>query len=127
MSDTLVFVELPDGRDVHAGWIRYEVNARQYKPSINFEYSAGFLADPNGYPLSPDLPLHAGFIAAPMSRSVFMAFADTQPDAWGRKLIQADSRRIAKEEGRRWSPPSELDLLLRVPDRTRQGAIRFRE
>lgn len=127
MSDTLVFVELPDGRDIHAGWIHYEVNAGQYKPSINFEYSAGFLADPNNYPLSPDLPLHAGFIAAPMTRPVFMAFADTQPDAWGRKLIQADSRRIAKEEGHRWSPPSQLDLLLHVPDRTRQGAIRFRE
>lgn len=127
MTETVVFVEVPDGRTVHAGWIHYEPNAGQYKPSINFEYAGDFLADPGAYPLSPDLPLHSGFIPAPMSRDVFMAFADVQPDMWGRRLMHADFRRLAREEGRRWAPPSELDMLLHVPDQTRQGALRFRE
>jgi serine/threonine-protein kinase HipA len=126
MTETLVYVDLPEGRTVHAGWIHYETNAGQYKPSINFEYAATFLGDPDAYELSPDLPLRSGFLAAPLSRDVFMAFADAQPDAWGRKLLQPEFRRRARTEGRQWTPPTEMDMLLQVPDRTRQGALRFR-
>jgi len=92
---------------------------------MNFEYTAEYLADRGAYPLSPDLPLDRGFQAARMNRPIFAALSDAQPDAWGRKLLQADNRRQARQTGVGWRPLTEIDFLLRVPDETRQGALRF--
>jgi len=125
MSVTEVFVELPGGETVQAGRIHFQVNPGQYKPTINFEYSSGYLGTASAYALSPDLPLHAGYQSAPMQRSTFMALADVQPDSWGRRLLQSESRRAARDAGLRWEPPTDLDLLLLIPDLTRQGALRF--
>ncbi len=44
------------------------------------------------------------------------AFSDSAPDRWGRRLIRRASARV----------PDEVDYLLGVYDRTRQGALRFR-
>ena len=61
-------------------------------------YDAQWLASPNRFEVSPDLPLLAGFQArrAPSKAdSIFqLALADTMPDAWGRRVI---ARAHAKE------------------------------
>ncbi|MFC4244021.1 type II toxin-antitoxin system HipA family toxin [Gryllotalpicola reticulitermitis] len=126
MTDTSVFVELPGGETVLAGWIHFQINPGEYKPTINFEYAQDYLGAPGAYAFSPDLPLNAGYQSAPMQRETFMALADVQPDSWGRRLLQSESRRAAREAGIRWEPPTGLDLLLAVPDITRQGALRFK-
>lgn len=125
MTDTAVFVELPDGRTVQAGWVRHSTTPGRRLPSINFEYEPSYLSDAGAYPLSPDLPLVQGFMAGPLNRPVFAALSDAQPDAWGRKLLQADNRRQPRGPGTRWQPLTEVEFLLRVPDETRQGALRF--
>jgi len=53
-------------------------------------------------------------LVTPFSRGVFMAFAHAQPDTWETKLLQAEFRRLARAEGRRWTPPTEMDMLLHV-------------
>lgn len=57
--------------------------------------------------------------------STFFAFRDVQPDRWGTRLLESAERRAARAEGRRPKQLSELDILLRIGDETRQGALRF--
>ncbi|HSW18498.1 MAG TPA: type II toxin-antitoxin system HipA family toxin [Ramlibacter sp.] len=92
-----------------------------------FQYAASWLADPNRFEISPDLPLVAGFQTrkAPSAHdSVFhLAIADTAPDAWGRRVIdraRAKDRRTNPKLG----PLTELDYLCAVDDFSRIGAIR---
>ena len=93
-----------------------------------FHYAASWLADPNHFEISPDLPLVAGFQTrkAPSAHdSVFhFAMADTTPDAWGRRVIgraRAKDRRTNPKLG----PLTELDYLCAVDDFSRIGALRL--
>jgi len=70
--------------------------------------------------------LLSGLQQSPANQKIFGAFADSSPDRWGRNLIKrAETRRVAHEAA---TPRSfgEFDLLLRVRDDLRQGAIRYR-
>lgn len=106
-------------------------HARQGQREFStFAYDPQWLASPERFEVSPDLPLVAGFQARrPASKAdpVFhLALADTAPDAWGRRVI---ARAHAKERQRDPLLPAltELDYLAAVDDFSRVGALRLRD
>jgi serine/threonine-protein kinase HipA len=93
-----------------------------------FVYAESWLNDPEAFDISPDLPLAPGYVprrAPSDGDSAFhFAFADTEPDAWGRQVIE---RAHAKERQKdpKLAPLTELDYLCAVDDFSRMGALRF--
>ncbi len=74
--------------------------------------------------VSPDLLPTSGWQAVRRNgrRSPFpMAFADTEPDSWGRRVIDRAYRKSGAKQGRL----DDLDYLLAVDDFSRVGALRF--
>ncbi len=100
--------------------------AREYSV---FAYSQAWLGHPARFAISPDLALAMGYqIRKPPTKDdarFFLALADTEPDAWGRRVI---ARAHAKE--RKINPTlkalTELDYLCDVDDFSRIGALRLR-
>jgi serine/threonine-protein kinase HipA len=100
--------------------------AREYSV---FAYSEEWLRHPSRFAISPDLTLESGYqIRKPPTKDdtrFFLALADTEPDAWGRRVI---ARAHAKE--RQKNPAlkalTELDYLCAVDDFSRIGALRLR-
>jgi serine/threonine-protein kinase HipA len=93
--------------------------------SASFLYDSTYLANPQAYALDPVLPLVSGTLQAPGNQRIFGAFSDSCPDRWGQRLIErAEARRVAIDGGTLRSF-GQFDLLLRVRDDLRQGAIRF--
>jgi serine/threonine-protein kinase HipA len=99
-----------------------------------FAYDASWLSDASRFEVSPDLPLIAGhqFRKAPSKEdSTFhFAFADTEPDGWGCRVIARDHakrRNVAQATGGPVPSASltEMDYLLAVDDMSRIGAIRL--
>ncbi|MDG0024804.1 type II toxin-antitoxin system HipA family toxin [Trinickia sp. Y13] len=99
-----------------------------------FSYDTAWLAAPERFELSPDLALVEGhqFRKAPSKDdSVFhFAFADTEPDGWGCRVIARDHakrRRAAHVAGidATAAALTEMDYLLGVDDRSRIGALRL--
>ena len=86
---------------------------RRGQVTTSFTYDEAYLARPDAFAIDPSLPLagRVGFAAGLPG-----AFSDSAPDRWGRRLIRRASARV----------PDEVDYLLGVYDRTRQGALRFR-
>lgn len=101
--------------------------AREYSA---FAYDAAWLAAPERFEISPDLPLLSGHQvrrAPTREDSVFPhALADTEPDAWGRRVIAR-----AHARARRLDPAlpalTAFDYLLAVDDFSRVGALRLRD
>jgi serine/threonine-protein kinase HipA len=56
---------------------------------------------------------------------MFGAIGDSAPDRWGRRLIQREEERKAREQKRVPRTLTEADYLLGVGDIARQGALRF--
>lgn len=95
-----------------------------------FAYAQSWLQSPSRFAVSPDLPLIAErqFKKAPSrADSVFHgAFADAEPDGWGRRLIaRAHARRRARSSANVSVALDALDYLLAVDDESRVGALRF--
>lgn len=95
-----------------------------------FAYSDDWLSDPQFFHVSPDLNRQAGFqTRKPPSRndsSFFLALGDTEPDAWGRRVIaRAHAKARAKDASLR--ALTELDVLAAVDDFSRVGALRLRD
>ena len=94
-----------------------------------FAYREDWLRSPSRFAVSPDLNLAPGYQIrkAPTKDDsrFFLALADTEPDAWGRRII---ARAHAKE--RKNNPAlkalTELDYLCAVDDFSRVGALRLR-
>lgn len=78
--------------------------------------------------ISPDLQRVHGFQArrAPTKDDscFFQALADTEPDAWGRRVIARAHARERKDNGA-LGPLTELDYLCAVDDFSRIGALRL--
>jgi serine/threonine-protein kinase HipA len=100
------------------------------RQNATFAYDESWLTNPERIQVSPDLPLVSGYQprkAPTREDSVFhFAIADTEPDAWGRRII---ARAHAK---RRKTDPTlnaltEMDYLLAVDDFSRVGALRLRD
>jgi len=100
--------------------------AREYSV---FAYGQDWLRHPSRFSVSPDLALAPGHqVRKPPTRDdprFFLALADTEPDAWGRRVI---ARAHAKDRKRDPSLKAltELDYLCAVDDFSRIGALRLR-
>ena len=105
------------GRKRVLGRLRFETDGR--RQHSQFEYADEWLAAKDRFALSPGLPLREGghYSSGKDDKrsSLPECFSDAAPDAWGRDLM-------TKALG---GGLSEYDYLVRVDDRTRQGALRF--
>lgn len=124
MPEVEVIVQIL-GENVVAG--RMWTHRHRGRESATFRYSPDYLSRENAYALDPALPLLDGPQQTPEGRAAFGAFSDCAPDRWGRRLIQRDERRRAKQEGETERSLGEADYLLGVRDDLRQGALRFRD
>ncbi len=95
-----------------------------------FAYSEAWLADPQYFDISPDLQRLPGHQlrkpAAKDDSRFFLALADTEPDAWGRRVI-ARAHAKARARNAALGPLSEVDYLSAVDDFSRVGALRLRD
>ncbi|WP_144875279.1 type II toxin-antitoxin system HipA family toxin [Microbacterium sp. 1.5R] len=107
-------VVLPSGDETPAGTVDDTGGV------VAFEYSRDYLAHPDSYALAPSLPLGRGEFLPAGTRPMLAGLADAQPDTWGRRLMQSIERRATG----RYQHLSELDVLRRVGDAERLGALR---
>jgi serine/threonine-protein kinase HipA len=113
------------------GLLRYDSQGN--RESSAFEYSASWLGAEDRYNIEPGLPLVAGpqYHRKVGQGSVFhAALADTEPDGWGKRVIQRDHAKRRQEARRRGDavemlPLNSLDYLLAVDDVARVGALRL--
>jgi serine/threonine-protein kinase HipA len=120
-------------RAIALGELAYAKEGR--REHSTFAYDAAWLNQAaSRFMISPDLPLVAGNQfrkAAAKEDSIFhFAFADTQPDGWGCRVIARDHakrRKVAQAGGQQALAVelSEMDFLLGVDDMSRIGAIRL--
>jgi serine/threonine-protein kinase HipA len=115
------------------GALRYDQQGA--RESAAFEYDAGWLAAPDRFSIEPGLPLVEGpqFHRKAGDGSVFhSAIADTEPDGWGRSVIQRDHAK-RRQDARRaggsieTGPLNAMDYLLAVDDVSRVGALRLQD
>lgn len=113
---------LPLGR---LGWLRQ--GGREFS---TLAYAPSWLSSPERFEVSPDLPLtgaHQVRRAPTREDSVFHhALADTEPDAWGRRVIaRAHARSCQRDPS--IGPLTAFDTLAAVDDYCRVGALRLRD
>ena len=119
--------------DRPAGVLRFESQAARQRAS--FQFNEQWLAHPDRFTFDPALPLVTGpqFQRPTGNGSVFpAAIADTEPDGWGRRVIQRDHakrRQADRKSGRPTTVASlnAVDFLLAVDDSSRMGALRFQD
>ena len=105
------------------------------RESATFEYDPVWLDAIDRFAIDPGLPLVSGpqFHRKTREGSVFhAAIADTEPDGWGRRVIQRDHAKRRQEARRRGEPVearplNAMDYLLAVDDVSRVGALRFQD
>lgn len=119
--ELLVYVDRAAG-PVPCGRLWTRSGARQ---GASFEYDARWLADRSAFALDPDLPLGRGQFHT--ARALFRAFSDPAPDRWGQMLLRRAERARARREGRQPRSLTDVDFLTLVDDRTRLGALRFKD
>lgn len=95
-----------------------------------FAYSDDWLSDAQFFDVSPDLNRQSGYqLRKPPTQNdscFFLALADTEPDAWGRRVIaRAHAKARAKDASLR--PLTEANYLACVDDFSRVGALRLRD
>lgn len=119
-----VFVDLEGGpHRVGRLWSR----TNKGRESASFEYDEDWVRSSLRFPLDPLLTLDAGTHHTRPGQPLFGALGDSAPDRWGRALMKRAERRAAEHEGRAPRTLMEVDFLLMVDDKIRQGALRFRE
>ena len=95
-----------------------------------FAYTSSWLAHAERFEISPDLPLREGYLTrrAPSGEdSPFpLALADTEPDAWGKRVIQRAHAKH-RQRDRSLGALTRFDLLTAVDDFSRVGALRLRD
>lgn len=119
--EILVYLDIK-GKPVLVG--RLWARERTGRESSSFAYDPSWLKRKGAFALSPTLMLTAGQFQAQGLPNVF---GDTAPDSWGRKLMLRRERARAKKAK---TPPRtlfEIDYLAGVDDRTRIGALRFKD
>ena len=95
-----------------------------------FAYSDDWLADTQFFDFSLDLNRQSGYqLRKPPTKNdtcFFLALADTEPDAWGRRVIaRAHAKARAKDAS--LGPLTEADYLTCVDDFSRVGALRLQD
>jgi len=114
LTTAAVHLVLPDGEEVQAGTVASEGAISSAATSLVFRYADGYLTDPRGYDLSPDMPRTGGPIRTWSGRETLGALGDSMPDTWGKRIIRAGTQ-----------ARTTFDFLTHVNDVTRQGALRF--
>ncbi len=126
---------LRQGADVCVGRAAIEVGdllfvrdgQREYS---SFAYRADWLTHRDCFQVSPDLPLGSSRVTrrAPTAEdSPFpFALADTEPDAWGRRIISRAHARRRRDDSS-VAPLTRFDYLAAVDDESRVGALRLRD
>jgi len=119
-----VVVEL-DGTSQFVGrlWSR----SLRGRESASFEYDKKWIASDARFALEPLLTIDIGIHHSQPGKPLFGAIGDSAPDRWGRALMRRAERKNAEREKRTQRTLLEIDYLLQVDDRIRQGALRFRE
>jgi serine/threonine-protein kinase HipA len=115
------------------GVLRYDQQGA--RESASFEYDVDWLTAADRFAIEPGLPLVGGAQFHRKSRdgSVFhAAMADTEPDGWGKRVIQRDHakrRQHARRAGKvvEERPLNSMDYLLAVDDFSRVGALRLQD
>lgn len=97
---------------------------RAGKETSSFAYDPAWLRRKGAFALSPTLMLTAGQFQAQGLPNVF---GDTAPDSWGRKLMLRRERARARKAKTQPRTLFEIDYLAGVDDRTRIGALRFKD
>jgi serine/threonine-protein kinase HipA len=94
-----------------------------------FSYSEEWLTETQFFDISTDLQRQSGYqLRKPQSKNdscFFLALADTEPDAWGRRVI-ARAHAKARAKDVTLKPLTEVDYLSCVDDFSRVGALRLR-
>lgn len=118
-----VFIEIDDALHfVGRLWSYFRNN----KESASFEYDKSWLQNPHRFSLEPALALYEGKYHTDLNKSIFGAFGDSAPDRWGRVLMRKFEIERAKSKAESPRNLNEIDYLLMVNDRLRQGALRFK-
>lgn len=101
-----------------------------HRENTAFVYADSWLTRPDVFKVSPDLDLVRGYQQRKAPSKVDSVFpfgiADTEPDAWGRRVIARDHAKRRKSDPM-LQPLTELDYLLAVDDFSRIGALRLRD
>ena len=108
-------------RNLLAGRLQPDSSGRAV---ASFAYDDRYLADPDAYPLDPELPLIPGELRPAQGRPAFGAFADSSPDGWGWSLLRRAEVARSEGEGVEARPIGFFDVLTGVRDDLRQGALR---
>jgi serine/threonine-protein kinase HipA len=98
---------------------------RSGRSTSSFTYDDGWRARRGAFELGPSLPLGPGQFHA--DRPLFSCFTDAAPDSWGKKLMRRYERARAEDQGGEPRTLFDVDFLAGVDDRTRIGALRFKD
>jgi len=104
---------------------RLWVHTRGSRESATFVYDEKWLKSPQKFSLDPALQLGEGSFHTIPGKALFGAIGDSAPDRWGRTILQRAARLAVKEQGQPVRHLREIDYLLSVNDKARQGALRF--
>jgi len=122
--------------DVYADWIGLENPTRlgtlfmheaRGREVFSFEYDKAWLRRNDGRILDPELLFFKGPQYAGGDKPNFGLFLDSSPDRWGRTLMRRREAILSRKIGREPRKLGEIDYLLGVHDKSRMGALRFRE
>jgi len=93
---------------------------------FSFEYNDSWLKKGQAQELDPELKLYSGRQYLSGTKPNFGIFLDSAPDRWGRMLMDRQEALTARREQRPARKLKESDYLLRVNDKSRMGALRFK-
>lgn len=97
----------------------------QGRESASFHYDDAWIDHPECFALGPALAPVSGAHNMLAGKALYGAVGDSAPDRWGRWLMARAEQLTARAEERSPRTLTELDYLLNVSDRARQGAVRF--
>ena len=112
-----------EGKPILVG--RLWARERSGRTSSSFTYDEAWRTRRAAFALGPSLPLGPGQFHS--DRPLFTCFTDAAPDSWGKKLMRRHERARAEEQGGEPRTLFDVDFLAGVDDRTRVGAMRFKD
>lgn len=133
MNGKAIKPDISEALDLHIGTAGLPVGQVLYvsqgrRELSQFVYDETWLTHPDRFEISPDLPLQPGYHTRRAPRAVdsvfHFALADTEPDAWGRRVIDRAHAKLRRTQ-LDLRPLNELDYLCAVDDFSRVGALRL--
>ena len=122
MVPTLEVYDCSTGVDVRVGIARFSL--RRGVISTTFSYDDDYLSLVHAaYAIDPSFPLSLGSMHCAQLPGIFR---DSSPDRWGRRLIEREHR-LASPRNEPLRRLDDIDYLISVFDKTREGSLRFKE